>query len=336
MAGRRLDAAAGAVTGGLSYVLPVRGPADGDERELADYLRWLSPRVDLIVVDGSAPAAFHAHREQWPSSMTHVPPDPGIRCLNGKVRGVLTGMRHAANGSVIIADDDVRYDDANLAAMRELLRDADLVRPQNVFDPVPWHARWDTARTLLNRAFGSDHPGTLGVRRGSFDRIGGYDGDVLFENLELVRSIAAAGGRVVDAPGLYVRRRPPTLARFVEQRPRQAYDEFAQPVRLAFFLALGPAIVAIARRRPAAPLAAAGAAIAAAELGRVRDGGARVFDRLSPLFAPAWMLERAFLVWLALLSRVRRGGCPYAGQVIPRAANPSRVLRRRLRARLGG
>ncbi len=119
------------------------------------------------------------------------------------------------------------------------MRTADLVRPQNVFDPLPWHARWDTARMLLNRAFGSDHPGTLGVRRSFLASIGGYDGDVLFENLELVRTVLAAGGRVVDAPGMYVRRRPPTPARFLEQRPRQAYDDLAQPARLAFFLVAG-------------------------------------------------------------------------------------------------
>jgi len=36
------------------------------------------------------------------------------------------------------------------------LAGADLVGPQNFFDPLPWHARWDSARTLLNRASGGD------------------------------------------------------------------------------------------------------------------------------------------------------------------------------------
>jgi hypothetical protein len=316
-------------------VLPYRGgSADGEDDELRDYLRWLATRVDLVVVDGSDPAAFRAHHDRWPAAATHVPPDTDIACRNGKVRAVLTGMRHAVHASVVIADDDVRYDDDTLSAMGALLRDADLVRPQNVFDPLPWHARWDSARILLNRALGSDHPGTLGVRRSFLDAIGGYDGDVLFENLELVRTVAAAGGRVVDAPGLYVRRLPPSVARFLEQRPRQAYDDLAQPLRLGFFLALGPALVAIARSRPRALLVGAALSIVVAEVGRRRHRGARVFDRLSPMFAPAWILERTCLVWVALASRFGRGGCVYAGQVIRRAANPPRVLRRRLHARL--
>jgi Glycosyltransferase like family 2 len=326
------------VSEGLSYVLPYRShPGDGDEGELDRYLRWLSRRVQLIVVDGSDPDVVRAHRERWASiATTHAVPDADVRCLNGKVRGVLTGLRRALHEHVIIADDDVRYDDEALLLMQQLLRNADLVRPQNFFDPIPWHARWDTSRMLLNRALGNDHPGTLGVRRSFLTSIGGYDGDVLFENLELVRTVLAAGGRVVDAPGMYVRRLPPTTARFLEQRPRQAYDDLAQPARLAFFLALGPALWTVARRRPASLLAAAGASVLVAQVGRLRHGGNRVFDRVSPFFAPFWMVERACLVWLAVFRRFSRGGCTYAGGVIQRAATPPRVLRRRLRGRLAG
>jgi hypothetical protein len=78
----------------------------------------------------------------------------------GKVAGVTTGVRRAGFEAVVIADDDVRYEHATLQRLVEYLDDHDLVRPQNFFDPLPWHARWDTARTLLNRAFGADYPGT--------------------------------------------------------------------------------------------------------------------------------------------------------------------------------
>jgi hypothetical protein len=321
----------------VSYILPYRSRSgDGDEEELDGYLQWLSRRVDLLVVDGSDPVPFGAHRERWGPIATHVAPDADIRCLNGKVQSVLTGLRRATHEHVIIADDDVRYDDDTLRCMRGLLQHAELVRPQNVFDPLPWHARWDTARTLVNRAIGTDHPGTLGVRRSFLASLGGYDGDVLFENLELVRTVAAAGGRVVDAPGLYVRRLPPTPARFLEQRPRQAYDDWAQPARLLFFLALGPASAALARRRPRGLLVAAGASILVAQMGRARHGGAHVFDGLSPFFAPMWLAERACMAWLAVFRRLSMGGSPYAGNVIPRAANSIGVLRRRFRAPLAG
>jgi hypothetical protein len=325
------------VSGRLSYVLPIRSrPGDGGTQELTEYLAWLGERVNLIIVDASDPDTFLIHRDRWSPFATHVPPADDIRCANGKVRGVLTGLRLAHEEAVIIGDDDVRYDDDGLEQMGRLLAKADLVRPQNYFDPLPWHARWDTARILLNRAVGSDFPGTLGVRRSFLHSIGGYDGDVLFENLELIRTVKAARGCVVDAPAVFIRRRPPTFARFLEQRPRQAYDDWAQPIRFAVFLAVGPAIAVATGRRPRRLVFAAVAAVIAACLGRAREDGREVFDRISPLLAPLWIGERAALSWVALTRRLVGGGCPYAGTVIRRAATPPRVLRRRLRSRLSG
>lgn len=321
----------------LSYVLPIRSrPGDDGTEELTRYLAWLSGRVELVIVDGSDHAEFRNHRALWAPFAIHAPPADDIRCANGKVRGVLTGLRLATHELVVIADDDVRYDDDGLERMTRLLAGADLVRPQNYFDPLPWHARWDTARILLNRAIGSDHPGTLGVRRSFLASVGGYDGDVLFENLELVRTVRAGGGRIVDEPTMFIRRRPPTFTRFLEQRPRQAYDDWAQPVRFAFFLAAVPIIAAMGRLRPRALLVAAGAAVVVAELGRARHEGGEVFDRASSLFAPLWVGERAVLAWVALARRLVGGGSPYAGTVIKRAANPTRILRRRLRSPFSG
>ena len=321
----------------LSYVLPLRTRAgDGDAAELTDYLAWLADRAEVLVVDGSENASFIAHRDAWIGvPLRHVRPDD-LRVANGKVRGVLTGVRLAEHDRMVIADDDVRYDEEGLERIGRLLDEAELVRPQNYFDPVPWHARWDTARIVLNRAGGHDYPGTLGVRRDFLRSIGGYDGNVLFENLELIRTVRAAGGRVVEAPDLFVRRSPPTFARFLEQRPRQAYDDWAQPLRFAAFLLVGPAIVFAAARRPRALVVGAVTAVAVAFLGRGRHHGATVFDRGSPFFAPLWICERAVLSWVALVRRIAFGGVPYAGTVIERSATPSRVLRRRFRSRHAG
>lgn len=320
----------------VSYVLPVRTRSgDGDDGDLDAYLARLSEWIDVVVVDGSDQATFAKHAERWGGVVRHVAPAPDLRCANGKVWGVRTGVRLARHDRVVIADEDVRYDGEALERIVRLLDDAEAVRPQNRFDPLPWHARWDTARILLNRALGHDHPGSLAIRRSFFLQIGGYDGDVLFENLELVRTIAAAGGRVVDAPSLFVDRRPPTVRRFLEQRPRQAYDDWAHPPKLVAMLAVVPGVIA-ARSRPRALAGGAALAIAAAEVGRFRHDGRRAFDAVSPLLAPMWLLERGAMAWVALASRVLRGGCPYAGSVIRRAATPSRKLRRRFRTPVVG
>ena len=307
---------------GIEYVLPIRCDSGEDLAELTGYLMTVSTVAEVTVVDGSAPAAFARHERAWSALFRHLPPDPWPG-RNRKVAGVVTGVFRARHERVVIADDDVRYRPEQIRMIAGLLEGADLVRPQNVFRPLPWHARWDTARILLNRAFGSDYPGTFAVRAGLFRAMGGYDGDVLFENLQLMRSIRAAGGRVLDAPGLYVARRPPDTRRFLEQRVRQAYDDFAQPVRLVGEASLLPMLVAgIATGRGWLPASVAAAlACGLAEIGRRRAGGTAEFPASSAWWAPAWVLERAICVWLAVGQRLR-GGVRYRGSRIPAAARP--------------
>ena len=317
----------------LSYVLPLGCPdGHGAHVELAGYLREIAELgVEVLVVDNSGPLAFADHRAAFGAitSVRHLPTE--IRTANGKVGNVLTGLRRARHDRVVIADDDVRHDGRTLAELSRRLERADLVVPANAFSPLPWHARWDTGRTLLNRALWFDYPGTLGVRRSTVLAIGGYAGDVMFENLELMRTVDAAGGRVILAPELIVPRRPPSTRAFFGQRVRQAYDDLAQPVKLAAMLALGPLLAVAASRRAWRPLlAGVGAVITLAEVGRRRHGGANAFPRTSALWAPLWLAERAVCIWIAVARRLLLGGIRYRDVRLARAATPTRELRRRV------
>jgi hypothetical protein len=316
------------------YVLPLRWTAAqsaADLGELAAYLRRLGRHLHVTVVDGSPDPVFERHAAAFGPAVQHVRPLPWPGA-NGKVAGVVTGVRVARCERVVLADDDVRYDLPALARVVALLDGADLVRPQNVFDPMPWHARWDTGRSLLNRALGHDHPGTFGVRRSRFLGMGGYDGDVLFENLELSRTVAGNGGREVDAPDVLVRRLPPTTRHFLGQRVRQAYDGLAQPARFGAELSVAPLLLlAAARGRLRVALTGlAAATVATAEVGRRRHGGRAAFPRTAALWAPAWLGERAVCAWVAL-GRRATGGVPYAGGRLLTAAHATRDLARRPR-----
>jgi hypothetical protein len=329
---RRLDA---------EYVLPLRWSEDEETGEgaidLAEYLRRLDEWIDVTVVDGSDEAVRASHRRRWvdearPTGLRLVPAEPWPG-RNGKVAGVMTGIRRARHECVVIADDDVRYDRESLERVLGRLPGADIVRPQNVFRPMPWHARWDTARSLLARATGGDFPGTFALRRSTVLRAGGYDGDVLFENLELLRTVRAVDGREARADDVFVERRPPTTRRFVEQRVRQAYDEWARPGHLAVELAIVPIVVS-SLRTPTRLVAMTAVAVALAEAGRRRQGGTAAFPATASLWAPLWLLERAVTSWLAVVARVR-GGVPYRGVRVPIAAHSVREVRERIAPRPG-
>ncbi len=302
-----------------SYVLPLKSDASLED-DLGEYLRRLTAQIDdVVVVDGSPQPVFEAHAAAWGGMVRHVRPE--VETPMGKVSGVLTGVRHARHERVVLADDDVRYDASSLGRVVALLDDAEVVRPQNVFRPRPWHARWDTGRTLLNRLTGGDWPGTLAVRRSALEATDGYRGDVLFENLELVRTVEAAGGRQVVPLHLFVDRRPPSTRHFLSQRVRQAYDEWARPGRFAVQLALAPAAAVLITGGEWLVLGAGiGAVIAAAEAGRRRAGGRSVFSPAAAFWAPLWLAERAVTSWLALGTRLIFGGVRYGDRRLREAA----------------
>jgi hypothetical protein len=304
----------------ISYVVPLR--TDDPDVDLMAYLSELACRVDdVILVDGSPAAVFDRHAGALPPLVRHVP--PSVTTPMGKVGGVLTGLALARHDQVVIADDDVRWTTELLELAWRRAGSAWVARPQNRFDPAPWHARWDTGRILLNRATSGDWPGTMLVRRSALPE--GYAGDVLFENLELVRAVKAGGGRERVLFDVVVPRRPPSTGRFLEQRVRQAYDEWARPWRLAIQLAVLPAMVRWPRR---APIAVATTAVALAEVGRRRAGGRAHWSPSASLWAVPWVAERSVTSWLAVAARAR-GGVRYRDGRLAKAAHRPRELRAR-------
>ena len=242
------NARGGTKAAGVSYIVPLAHRLVEDISELSSYLaRIAGTGVEVLVVDGSPAAVFDHHRRLLPASVTHLAPADGLNTPVGKVANVLTGVGHASYDRVVIADEDVRYQPGELAPVVAWLDTHAVVRPQNYFEPAPWHAVWDGARSLLNRSFGGDWPGTLAVSRDALMNAGGYAGDAIFENLEMVRTIRAAGGREKVALDAYVRRLPPTTRHFWSQRVRQAYDEFARPRRMVVFLGILPVLAGLAR-----------------------------------------------------------------------------------------
>jgi hypothetical protein len=317
----------------FTYVLPISALRPRASAEFDAYLSRMAGLGELIIVDGSPPEVFAAHHRRWSRFSTHVAPLG--HTVMGKVANVMTGVRLASHERVVVADDDVRFG-PEITELVARLDHADVVRPQNFFDPLPWHAVWDSGRALLNRVWGGDWPGTLALRRTALLSAGGYCGDVMFENYELVETLKAAGGRAAVAPDLYVRRLPPDTGHFFSQRVRQAYDELARPARLVPFLAVVPTLglLVLLRRWTTmcrGALCVVVVVVAVAEGGRRRADGRTRFPVRCSLAAPCWVAERSVCAWLAVGARLR-GGVRYRGRRIPRAALRPAERRRRISA----
>lgn len=309
-----------------TYLLPIRRTVflEAEAEELARYVRILNDAgCDVLVIDGSPARVFEQHAEIWRSLCRHESVDRSFGYLNDKVNGVHTGVKLAVTEKIILADDDIRYSAVEIGQVCELLDDFEVVRPQNFLSPLPWWARMEAARMLINRATlrTADYPGTCAFRRGAMLRVGHYDGDVLFDNEEIIRHFARAGATVNYAINLFVRKRPPRFRKWVEQRPRQAYEDFGLRMKTALFFALPP-LAALAgyafggRGLVFFLLALCATAVALAMAGRLRGTAARYFPWSVCLFAPLWIIERTVSTYWALYWHFARGGYPFGDKIL--------------------
>jgi hypothetical protein len=330
-----------------TYLLPLRrtqfcAEEAGDLREYFKLLAALS--CEVIVVDGSGSLVFDAYDAAWDGVCRHFTVDPRFGYLNGKVNGVHTGLQRASGGKIILADDDIRYTPTAITAILKLLDQFEVVRPQNFVRPLPWWAKMESARMLINRATLriADYPGTCAFRRDAMVRAGHYDGDVLFDNEEIIRHFAQSRASILYATDLFVLKRPPQFRKWLEQRPRQAYEDFGLRAKTSFFLALLPLALLLATLlgwRGIVPYSVALAigSVSLAFLGRIRGEAARYFPLSSCFFAPLWVVERAVSSYWAVYYYFVHGGYPFGEQLLTKGIGRDwfqggRIASRQLRA----
>lgn len=294
-----------------------------EAREFRDYFRLLAGAdCEVLVVDGSPFDVFAAHGEAWRGACRHVAVDSQYKYLNGKVNGIHTGIALATHEAVILADDDIRYTVRDVKRMTELLDAGDMVRPQNYLRPLPFWARMEAARMLINRAWiaEGDYTGTLGVRRSAMRLYGDYDGDVLFDNEEIVRHFRTQKARIAYARDFFIEKRPSTFRKWIEQRPRQAYEDFVMRGKTFFFASLPFAFMMswlLGRFAWALLLLIVVACGSIFFAYRGCDGEARrYFPKSVCLYAPLWIVERAFSTYWAFYWRATRGGYPFGDKLL--------------------
>ena len=308
-----------------TYLLTIRR-VRFNRADAADFRRYFELLNDagceVLVIDGSPSDVYAEHGKVWENACRHEPVDPQYKYLNGKVNGIHTGVALAGHDRIILADDDIRYTPKDVRRMADLLETYDMVRPQNYFSPLPLWARTEAARMLINRAWipEGDYSGTLGVTRNAMLRVGHYDGDVLFDNEEIVRHFRLKGARIEYARDFFLLKQPPTFEKWIEQRPRQAYEDFVMRTKTLFFTAL-PLVLILTWLKAGvqtaliyAALIAAGSVILAAR--GLTDEAVRFFPPQVVLYAPLWIAERCLSTYWAFYWYFTLRGYPFGDKVV--------------------
>ncbi|MEY2563448.1 MAG: hypothetical protein QOH88_1641 [Verrucomicrobiota bacterium] len=308
-----------------TYLLPFRSARFSEQRSraLADYFRLLREAgCEVLVVDGSPPAVFAQNGEAWGSLCSHQPVR-SFGYLNDKVNGIHTGVALSRHEKIILADDDIRYTRESVLSVIASLDRFEVVRPQNFLRPLPWWARLEAARMLINRGTlrTADYPGTCAFLRESMLAAGHYDGDVLFDNEEIIRHFAQAGAKIDYAVDLFVRRVPSSFQKWIEQRPRQAYEDFGLRAKTALFFSVLPLLLGSGFLWGAKGIVLGLAvvsflAIAIAFRGWLRGRAREYFPLSTVFFAPLWVCERSLSTYWALYWFLVRGGYPFGDRLL--------------------
>ena len=303
-----------------TYLLPIRRAVFSkfETWDFANYFKCLDAAgCEVIVVDGSPVEVFAEHEKIWSDLCRHQVVDPRFKFLNDKVNGVHTGVALANNEKIILVDDDIRYEKIDIERICVLLDKFELVRPQNFFRDVRCWALIESARMLINRAMlrTADYPGTCGFRRQTFLNTGDYDGDVLFDNEELIRHFARRGTRIAYENDFFILKRAPTFRKWLEQRPRQAYEDFGLRFKTIFFAALFPIAVALACAAPKW-LSIFLLSIFIALAGWLRGDARKYFPFYASFFAPLWIFERMLSTYWAFYWFIFRGGYPFGKRLL--------------------
>lgn len=306
-----------------SYIVVLdRATASTEQvRELACYLSTVGLDCDVVVLDPSPRLMFEANARtlRWVGRHVHVP--------GGPADVVRSATAVAACDKVIVAADDVRYTPEAIQRIADLLDAHEVVEPQDYLDPLPWWSGLDAGRILIHRGIEPepDHGVTFAFRR---NVIRALHNEAVESGDSPSRRLASRGAEVHAASDVFVRREPRPFPEWLLQRPQLARNDFALPVKTAFFLSLIPLLILMAVAGGlglAGGYAGAIALTAVALAMRGRSGASPFFPLRACLFAPLWVFERSVSVYWALLQKLSGSDPETAPTAAPDRARGTRV-----------
>src|SRR5256885_433810 len=212
-----------------SYLVVLDGDSSVDLRELAAYLSTLGvAKCEVVVVDASSEHTFHRNRRVLCWVSRHVAARPRHCNAVGAVDAVRAAIDLASCEKVIVADANVRYGAEALDQLCTMLDAHEAVEPQDYFEPLPWWTGIEAARMLVHRGIEPmpDHGATFAFRQSAVRGLRAVEHGWATSD-DAVRRLASQGVEVASACGVFVRRLPPMLYRWLDERPRQADDDFS-------------------------------------------------------------------------------------------------------------
>jgi hypothetical protein len=291
-----------------SYLVLLTSSASEELRELGCYLsRVAVAGCDVVVLDPSPEPRFEENGRILRWVARHVALKPEHCTLGGWFDPIRAAVAAAISEKVIVAAENVRYTSEAIEQLCELLDSHEVVEPQDYLEPLPWWGKVEAGGILVHRGIEPqpDHGATFAFRRTAVRGLRSLGSDI---EDDAVRRLAAAGAEVFFAGEVFVRREPGAFDTWIENRARIAGNDFALPMKSAFFFSLVPLLLLLTLLGEPRFAGIYAGLIAFSSVGlalRGRVGASAFFPLRACLFAPLWILERSISVYWALFRKLR-------------------------------
>lgn len=316
---------------GVTILIPIKVSSltslNGFRKCYQELLSYEFPfNLEIVIADESPHDVFQSI-DDWfgddPRVIHFCPKHESRHGKNDKMNGIYDALNHVKYERVILIDDHYRLSADNIFQLIPLLSQYDCFKCMITFPDKRLTALIDLCGMFI---INLTHPlhqfhGHLCFNARTLKEIGFPSRDGLFDELALEMHFHLHARKVHFEKNIFLKTvQDSTYKRFLEQRVRYAYENFAFPFRFACYLSILPILLLISMVSVGYAFAVIGCLtlgnLALALWGQI-EYGQQKFPAWTFLLAPLWFWFYPFTTWIAVLLRFS-GGIKFGGRKIVR------------------
>ncbi|MGW5955902.1 glycosyltransferase [Bacillus mycoides] len=316
----------------LSIVIPVKLKLDEHIMEFVNHTISLAKDiqnedVQIVVADESNDYTFNFINSYFHTinNITHFVPSTNLRTgANDKLNGIYAALDYVKYDKILLVDDHFRITKETVKSIYKYFDKYDCFKTMPKFNKHPFSVLVDMCGMFVVNIIDSkkQYCGHLAFRKEHINKFGFPSRDALFDELALefhLREHNCSVGFVKDVALEAVQEI--SFGKFLEQRVRYAYENFALPLRFTFFSLILPLLIVLFTINVnLAIIAFMGLTLGVTLLAFVGQliYGASLAPWYTFLLTPIWFWFYPITTWIALY-KYFTGGVMFGGRKIRRA-----------------
>ncbi|MCC9022353.1 glycosyltransferase [Bacillus nakamurai] len=318
---------------GVSIIIPIK--VNSIDEVYIDFINYivdfssnvLTRDVEIIIANGSSKNNYIFANEHLKhlKNVIHFIPHRSIRTGdNDKLNGIYSALMYTKYENILLVDDHYRVSSETLAEILKYYEKYDCFKFMPKLHRYPHSALIDTCGMFIVNVLDSrkQYCGHLAFKKRLYSEWGFINRDSLFDEFAMEKHLRKKGSSVgfIKDIALEAKQEIP-LSKFLEQRVRYAYENFATPFRFTFFATILPLLILLSLIDMNYSLTLASfltSSIIVISIVGQFIYGRHITPWYTSLYSPIWFWFYPFTTWIAIYKYLT-GGIMFGGNNIRRA-----------------